>query len=102
KIELDHRPLSRRYDLAGLLWRHHRQFGIRHALHGAGFSAGEETACRRDSGTRGGVRARNVAAHSRQSDAEHPDADLPLRGDQAVAGWAADPLIRLADRLVPT
>ena len=36
------------------------------------------------------VRNRVGAAHSRQSGAEHHHADLPLRGDQAVAGRAAD------------
>ncbi len=35
---------------------------------------------------------RDAAAYSRQSDAEHHHAAAPLRGDQAMAGWPADPL----------
>ncbi len=37
EFELDHRALSRRDDLAGLLRRYHRQLVVRYAVDGAGF-----------------------------------------------------------------
>src|SRR5882724_8999607 len=37
KLQLDHRTLPHRDGVAGLFWRQHRQFGVRYALHVAGF-----------------------------------------------------------------
>src|SRR3954452_8664188 len=102
EFELYHRALSRRHHFARLLRRYHRQFVVRHALHGAGLPAGAKAAGRRDRCARPGVRGRTIAAYSRQSDAEHHHAAASLRGDQAMAGWPADPVTRLAERAIPT
>jgi hypothetical protein len=70
----------------------HRQFGFRHAGDDFRLPGGEEIAgCHHD---RAGavVRAGDGASHSRQSDAEYHHAASPFRGDQAMAGRAADHL----------
>src|SRR6476646_6353399 len=82
--------------ISGLFWRHHRQFGIGYALHGAGLFGGQETADRRDRYARTCIRSRDAAPHSRQSDAQHSHADPPLRGDQALADGTTDHLMPLA------
>src|SRR5262249_26509061 len=102
EFELDHRTLPRRNDLARLLRRYHRELALRHAVDGAGFPAGAEAAGRGDRRAWNCVRTRHAPPHSRQSDTEYHYADLPVRSDQAVAERTANPVIRLADRAVPT
>ena len=57
-----------------------------------GFLLAKQAAGRRDGRAGAVVRTGDGASHPRQSDAEHHHADPPVRGDQAMAGGAADHL----------
>ena len=78
--QLDHRALPRRHHLARLFRRQHRQFGLRHAVDGAGFLLARKLPVALTVVLGAGVRNRAGASHSRQSDAQHHHADPSLRG----------------------
>ncbi len=58
-----------------------------------GFLLARKAPGRHHRGARAAVRTRDGAAYSRQSDTQHHHADSPLRGDQALAKWAAHHLV---------
>ena len=58
-----------------------------------GLPAGENAPGRADGGARDRLRGAGRPSHSRQSDAQHHHADLPVRGDPALAGGPADYLM---------
>src|SRR6185436_2742523 len=92
-------PLPRGDDLARLLRRQHPQLDVRHRVDDARLLDRAEAAGVGEPRPRAGPRDRRRADHPRQPHPQHPDADLPVRGDQAVAGGTmnrAGPLRRMA------
>jgi hypothetical protein len=81
-----------RHDLAGLLWRQHRQFDLGYGFHGSGVPRGTRSADPGNRRNRDCLRDHDGASYSRQSDAEHPDAGPSDRSRETVAIRTADHL----------
>ena len=92
---IDHRPLSRGDDRAGLYRRQRDQLGRRRGLDDPRLRHRPAAAGLGDGGARARLRAADARSYPRQSDAERADAGRADRRDPGLAGGADSPSAKL-------